>query len=82
MHTVPESFTATHTITGTGKLEKTASFLHVWLTTFLGSTSFFLVKGIRLSVWKTKDISIGGNNVTNVNFANIGDQVKFVETLK
>ena len=50
--------------------------------TFLGLISFFLVKGIRLSVWKTRDLSIGGSNVTNVNYVNIGDQVKFVQTLK
>lgn len=50
--------------------------------TFLGLISFFLVKAIRLSVWKTRDLSIGGSNVTNVNFVNIGDQVKFVQTLK
>ena len=41
--------------------------------TFLGLISFFLVKGIHLSVWKTRDLSIGGNNVTNVNIVNIGD---------
>ena len=50
--------------------------------TFLGLISFFLVKGIRLSVWKSRDLSTGGSNVTNVNYVNIGDQVKFVQTLK
>lgn len=31
----------------------------------------FVLKGIRLSVWKKKDLNIGGTNLTNLNFANI-----------
>ena len=30
---------------------------------------FLFLKGIRPSVWETTDISIGGKNSTNVNFA-------------
>ena len=36
---------------------------------FFGFDMFFLIKGIRPSVWGTKDI-------------NIGSQVKFIETMK
>ena len=32
---------------------------------------FFLLKGIRLSVWRTTDINIGGNNLTDVNLYQI-----------
>ena len=32
---------------------------------------FFLLKNIRLSVWRTKDINIGGKNLTDINFASI-----------
>ena len=42
---------------------------------------FFVVKGIRLCVWRTKQLNIGGNNLTNVQYANIGCQVKFVDTI-
>ena len=31
----------------------------------------FLLKGIRLSVWKTKDINMGGTNLTNINYSTI-----------
>ena len=41
-----------------------------------------MFKGICLSVWNTKDFSIGGNNFTNLNFATLDDQVKFVDTFK
>ena len=43
---------------------------------------FFLLKGKTAGVWKTKDISIGGKNPTNVNFARMGEQVIFIDTIK
>ena len=43
--------------------------------------SFFL-KGLRLGVWQTTNLLIGGTNLTNINFANIGEQVKFINTMK
>ena len=41
----------------------------------------FLLKGIRLSVWKTKDINMGGTNLTNINYSTIGN-LKFIDTMK
>lgn len=43
---------------------------------------YFLVKGIRASVWGTNDINIGGTGLTNINFGVIGNQVKFIITMK
>ena len=43
---------------------------------------FFLLKGFRATVWNTKDINIGGTNLTNINFANIAGETKFIDTLK
>ena len=43
---------------------------------------FFLLKGLTADVWRTRDISIGGKNPTNINFANIGNQVMFLDTIK
>ena len=34
------------------------------------------------SVWKTDDINIGGKNPSNMNFASIGNQIHFVDTIK
>ena len=42
---------------------------------------FFLLKGIRLSVWRTTDINIGGNNMTDINYARI-DNLKFIDSIK
>ena len=42
----------------------------------------FAVKGIRWCVWRIRQLNIGGTNVTNVQYANIGNQVKFIDTIK
>ena len=42
---------------------------------------YFFLKNIRLSVWRTKDINVGGKNLTDINFASI-DNFKFIDTLK
>ena len=48
---------------------------------FFGFGMFFLIKGIRLSVWGIKDVNIGGTGMTNINFASISNQVKFINTM-
>ena len=49
---------------------------------FLGFDVYYMVKGYRSSVWGTKDFTMGGTNLINVNFANISSQVKIIDTLK
>ena len=36
---------------------------------------------MRLSAWRTKDVNIGGKNLTDINFASI-DNFKFIDTIK
>ena len=43
---------------------------------------FFLLKGFQTTAWGTKDISLSRTNLTNINFANIGSETKFTDTLK
>ena len=47
---------------------------------FFGFDMIFLVKGIRLSVWGTKDINIGRSGLRNI--ASISSQVKFIDSMK
>ena len=42
----------------------------------------FVLKGIRLCFWRTKQLNIGGTNLTNVQYANIGNQIEFIDTMK
>ena len=37
---------------------------------------------MRAGSWRTRDISIGGRNPTDINFANIGNQIAFIDTIK
>ena len=41
-----------------------------------------MIKGLRAGVWKTGDIVLGGKSPTDMNFAHIGNQVQFIETMK
>ena len=43
---------------------------------------FLFLKDIRPSVWESSDISIGGKNPTDVNFAIIKNQVQFIDIVK
>lgn len=43
---------------------------------------FFSFERPTARVWRTINISIGGTNLTNVNFSNISDQIRFIDTLK
>ena len=43
---------------------------------------FLLLKGLRAGVWETTEISIGGKNPTNVNFAIVQNPVRFIDTVK
>ena len=42
---------------------------------------FFLLKGIRLSVWRTDELNIGGNHMVDINYAQI-DNFKFIDSVK
>ena len=43
---------------------------------------FFIMMSIRPTVWETTEIKIGTKNASNVNFAAIGNQVRFIDTIK
>ena len=49
---------------------------------FLGFDLFYMLKGYRSSCWGTNDFSIGGSNLTTINFANVGSQVEIIDTIK
>ena len=47
-----------------------------------GFDFFFFVKSLRLGAWRTTNLSIGSKNLSNINFANISDRIKFIDTYK
>ena len=50
--------------------------------TFSASTFYFVVTGIRPCIWQAKPLNIGVFNLANVHYANIGVQIKFIDTIK
>ena len=49
---------------------------------FFSFNFFFLLRGLRASAWRTGDLNIGGKNPTDINFANTGNQIQFLDTIK
>ena len=47
-----------------------------------GFDMFFFIKGYRATAWRTKDSNIGGTNLTHINYGNISEEIKFIDTLK
>ena len=43
---------------------------------------FFFLKGIRPTVWETTRIKIGAKSASNINFALIGNQFRFIDTIR
>ena len=49
---------------------------------FLGFDIYYMVKGYRASVWETSNLNMAGTNLTNMNYANISNQIKTIDTIK
>ena len=70
----------THNFCNT-KVHENKDMLACIAHTFFHFDMFFLLKGIKLLVWETKDINMGGTNLTNINYSTIGN-IKFIDTMK
>ena len=47
-----------------------------------GFDFWYFMKGFSATSWCTKELSAGGTNLTNLNFANIRGEIKFIDSLK
>ena len=43
---------------------------------------YYFIKGYIASAWCSKELKIGGNNLTHINFSNIAGEIKFIDSLK
>ena len=64
------------------RIRENKSEIPVIVQNLFGFNMFFFLKGYRATAWCTKEIMCGGSNLTNINFANISGEVKFIDTLK
>ena len=47
-----------------------------------GFDLYYFIKGYVTSAWCSKELKIGGNNLTHINFSNITGEIKFIDSLK
>ena len=47
-----------------------------------GFNLYYFIKGYVASGWCSKELKIGGNNLTDINFSNIAGEIKFIYSLK
>ena len=64
------------------KVKETKSEIPLIAHNLFGFDMFYFIKGCRASAWGSKDLNFGRNNLTNINFGNIGNEIKFIDTLK
>lgn len=65
------------------KLEKTRVSFSAWRNNLFGFDFYFILRGIKLPVWKHKELNnVSGSNLMNINFGNLSNQIKFINTLK
>ena len=64
------------------KLENNYKITVVAHNLFRFNFFFFFIERLKAGVWRTKDFKIGGKSTTDINFANIGNQVLFLDIIK
>ena len=64
------------------KVEESKNEILLIAQNLFGFDMFYFIKGYRASAWGSKDLNFGGNNLTNINSGNIGNEIKFIDTLK
>ena len=64
------------------KLRETQNLIPFFVHNLFSFDFFFVVKGIRLCVWRTKQLNTGRTSLTIVQYGNISSQVNFIDTVK
>ena len=49
---------------------------------FFGFDLFYFLRAYIASAWCSKELNIGGNSLTQVNYGNIGGKIKLIDSLK
>ena len=50
--------------------------------TFYGFDLFYFIKAYIACAWESKELNIGGNNLTHANYGNISSEIKLIGSLK
>ena len=81
LHVTGEIFGYTHDFCNLA-VRESKSEVSVIAHNLMKFNAFYVIKGFRAPAWKTMNITMAGNNITNLNFMSIGNEVKFIDSLK
>ena len=71
-----------HDFYNTTVVEKTSPVIPVIAHNLFGFDLYYFIKGYIASAWCSKSLNIAGNNLTHINFNNIAEEIKFIDSLK
>ena len=71
-----------HDFCNTIAIEKTRSEIPFVVHNFFGFDIFYFLKTFIASAWCSKQLNIGGINLTHVNFGFIENEIKLIDSLK
>ena len=63
-------------------IEKCSPEIRFVAHNFFGCDLFYFMKTYTSSTWCSKELNIGGNNLTHANYGNISSEIKLIDSLK
>ena len=81
-HITGEIIGYSHDFCNTRLTEKNDADIPFIANNFIGFDIFYFLKIFVASAWCTKEVNVGGNYLTHVNYGNIQNEIKLIDPLK
>ena len=81
-HLTGKIFGYAHDFCNTTLVEKTTPEIRFTVHNFFGFDLFYYMKACIASAWCSKELNIGGDNLTQANCGNIIGEIKLIDSLK
>ena len=81
-HITGEIIGYSHDFSNTTVIEKSNAEIPFIAHNFFGFDLFYFMKTYIASAWCSKEVNIGGTNLTHANYGNISNEIKLIGSLK
>ena len=81
-HITGEIIGYSHDFCNTTVIEKSNAKIPFIAHNFFGFDLFYFMKTYIASAWCSKEVNIGGTNLTHANYGNISNEIKLIDCLK
>ena len=81
-HITGEIIGYTHDFCNTRVIEKSNTDIPFIAHNFFGFDIFYFLKTYVASAWCTKEVNVGGNHLTHINFGSIENEIQLIDSLK